>query len=59
MKKMIAQAKIRQEGVWLKPGDKFECSQGDADDLMAMGFAQPDTDEPPKRQYRRRDMTAQ
>lgn len=59
-KRMIADSKIRQDGVWLKPGDVFECTPGDAADLEAMGFAHRDTsDVPVRRQYRRRDMTAQ
>lgn len=57
-RKMIAEARIRQDGVWLKPGDEFECTAADADDLKAMKMARP-VDDRPRRQYRRRDMTAQ
>jgi len=57
-RKMIADAKLRQDGVWFKCGDVFECTDTDADDLKSMGMAH-EAEEPAKRQYRRRDMTAQ
>lgn len=63
MRKMISDAKIKQDGVWLKRGDLFECTDGDAEDLEAMGFAHPapDADLPvaPRQTYRRRNLTAQ
>jgi hypothetical protein len=38
-RKMIADGRFRQDGVSLKPGDEFECTEQDAADLRAMGFA--------------------
>lgn len=59
-RKMIADAKFKHDGAWLKRDDEFTCSAEDADDLKAMGMAHDGPgDETAKRQYRRRDMTAQ
>lgn len=65
--KMIADARIRQDGVWLKPGDPFECSERDAADLesktMRMAHRAPGVVEAAVEQvrhtYRRRNLTAQ
>lgn len=59
-RKMIAETKIRQDGVWLKNGDPFEATDEDAADLVSMKMARYETkDMTPKRRYNRRDMTAQ
>lgn len=58
--KLIADAKLRQNGEWIMRGQEFEASDQDAEDLIAMDMAHPATIvERVKRQYRRRDMTAQ
>lgn len=62
---MIADAKLRQDGEWIRPGKPFRCSLSDAADLKAMGMAHrapgvvEEAVERVKRQYRRRDLTAQ
>jgi hypothetical protein len=38
-RKMIADGRFKHDGVALKPGDEFECTEQDAADLKAMGFA--------------------
>lgn len=61
-KRMIAQARILQNGVPLKAEDPFECNEQDAADLVSMQlarYAEVVEEEKPRRTYRRRDMTAQ
>lgn len=36
---LISTARHKYEGRWLKPGDVFMATAGDADDMLAMGFA--------------------
>ena len=67
--KMIADSKFFHDGVLLRPNDPFECSEDDAKDLIAIGFAHVAPNavdavveavtQTVKRTYRRRDMTAQ
>lgn len=60
MKKLIADAKLMQDGKWYYRGQEFEANEQDAADLEAMGMAHAATiTERVKRTYRRRDMTAQ